>query len=699
MSAIPFFINVRHARAPRTIGSVVAAVRSVRTWVALSVIVTGSFLVRTASSLAHPAPTYFPDEYIYGALARSIAEGKLTIRGVPAHFPALLEPLLAAPFWLAGDIGVAYRLTLVMHALAMSIAIVPVYFLARLLALKRWQALGAATFTASLPSLVYTSYLTADAVAFPLALNALCLAVMCLVRPTGRRQVGFVALAGLASLARVQYVILIPAFCGAAIVCNGGNPLHVLLRFRVMVATLTGSVVLAFAGGLLSLGYYRSVLDLAFDPVGLLHWAAVDLMLLAYAAGWVLVPGALVGLALALTRPLSQAERAFAALIAFYMAFLLGEAALYASNGSERFQERYLITLLPLIPIAFSLWARRLPVASRPAAVIAIVLLGISAVVPVSGYLAGTGKQDSPFLSGVFYFTGELGSYGAGALLVAGIAAALTGVALAAVAVPRIGVPLALGGAIVVSAVCAAGAVAHDHEIAQGVREQLVPAQASWIDKAVDRPVTVLIAPGNLRPIVSEHLFWNARLQQVAVMAGADPVDSFSNLPAGVRENGLLSIGGKTATGPVLVEEYGSTVELQDASVLSQGGTARLWRPNGPIRLSVLGLGRFFDGWWTTRSGIVVWPRLDGRVDLELRMTMWLPRKAVHAVRLRIAGAGRDDVVALAPGERRQVRIPLVIRRTTRLSLTVVGAALELGNRPVSVMSTRPTVIPTPNSR
>ena len=71
---------------------------------ALPLIVCASFAARFAAALAHSTPLYFPDEYIYGALARSLAtSGRLAIRGTSAHFPALLEPLLAAPFWLAGD--------------------------------------------------------------------------------------------------------------------------------------------------------------------------------------------------------------------------------------------------------------------------------------------------------------------------------------------------------------------------------------------------------------------------------------------------------------------------------------------------------------------------------------------------------------------------------------------------------------------
>ena len=59
-------------------------------------IVAASFVFRFLTALTHSVPVYFPDEYIYATLARSIAEsGRPLIRGGPAHFPALLEPLLA----------------------------------------------------------------------------------------------------------------------------------------------------------------------------------------------------------------------------------------------------------------------------------------------------------------------------------------------------------------------------------------------------------------------------------------------------------------------------------------------------------------------------------------------------------------------------------------------------------------------------
>ena len=66
-------------------------------------------------------PALFPDEYIYSSIGRSIAEsGEPLIRGGSAHFPALLQPIVTAPAWLIGDVGISFRLVQAIGALAMS---------------------------------------------------------------------------------------------------------------------------------------------------------------------------------------------------------------------------------------------------------------------------------------------------------------------------------------------------------------------------------------------------------------------------------------------------------------------------------------------------------------------------------------------------------------------------------------------------
>src|ERR671934_2612362 len=97
----------------------------------VSGVVALSFAVRTLLALLRPTPAYYPDEYLYAELGRSLATtGHATVRGGAAHFPALLQPLLTAPAWLAGDVTTSYRLIQIGGALAMSLAAVPIYLLA-----------------------------------------------------------------------------------------------------------------------------------------------------------------------------------------------------------------------------------------------------------------------------------------------------------------------------------------------------------------------------------------------------------------------------------------------------------------------------------------------------------------------------------------------------------------------------------------
>ena len=103
-----------------------------RTASILAGLVAGSFLLRTVLAWLRATPTFFADEYIYAELARSISEtGRPLIRGVSASFPALLQPILTAPAWLVEDVETSFRLVQTIGALAMSLAVVPVFLLAR----------------------------------------------------------------------------------------------------------------------------------------------------------------------------------------------------------------------------------------------------------------------------------------------------------------------------------------------------------------------------------------------------------------------------------------------------------------------------------------------------------------------------------------------------------------------------------------
>ncbi|HEY3070915.1 MAG TPA: hypothetical protein VGJ34_11435, partial [Gaiellaceae bacterium] len=88
-------VAARSDRLARTRGLTLARVKPLH-W--LGAIVAASFVLRTLTGWLRASPVYFPDEYIYSELGRSIAEhGRFLVRGTAAHFPAVLQPLLTAP--------------------------------------------------------------------------------------------------------------------------------------------------------------------------------------------------------------------------------------------------------------------------------------------------------------------------------------------------------------------------------------------------------------------------------------------------------------------------------------------------------------------------------------------------------------------------------------------------------------------------
>ena len=322
-----------------------------------------SFAVRWLLAAAHTTPVYFPDEYIYSAIARSLAEGDgIAIRGHAAGFPALLQPILNAPFWLFDEPAVAYRLTQGLNALAMSLAAVPVYLIAPAAPALRAASLGCALLAVVTPNLFYVSYVLGEPIAYPLVLGAVYFGIRAISQPTRWRADG---------ARRVQRACRVRA--RAVRRPAGGLPRsprrsptcasvkRLRLTLVLFALPLLGALAL---GPMRVLGYYSRIANLDVHPLEMAGWGATDLMLLAYSSGWVLVPGAVVGLAYALWKPRSRDEKAFGALAVLLVGALLLEATLYAANAAEaagggRFQERYLMTILPLVAPAFCLWLTR----------------------------------------------------------------------------------------------------------------------------------------------------------------------------------------------------------------------------------------------------------------------------------------------------------------------------------------------------
>ncbi|MDX6518485.1 MAG: Dolichyl-phosphate-mannose-protein mannosyltransferase [Gaiellaceae bacterium] len=659
----------------------------------LAGIVATSLCARFLLALAHATPLYLPDEYIYSSLARGIAEtGRPVIRGSSPHFPALLEPILASPFWIFGDPELAYRLTQGLHALAMSLAAVPVYLLCRRLGLGKWFALGAGLFTLVSPDLFYVSFVLAEPIAYPLALAAIYLAVRVLDEPTRRTQVALVAACGLATFARIQYVVLPAAFVLAALLVERGDVRRIVSRLRVSLGLLAAPALLALGlGPGRVLGYYSGISRLQTDPGRIAHWLATDSMLLAYASGCVLVPGALVGLAFALVRPAARVERAFAAVAAAVGAGLLAETALYASNAQTlaHFQERYLLCVIPLAAPLFGLYVKRGAPARGAVALLAVALVAISARFPLSGYTDSTGRQDSPFLLGVSKLETAIGTAN-GSLVVAGL---IAGLALAAAALafrPRMAGLAAIGLSVAFLGTVDAGAFSLDQEVARHARDTYLPADPSWVDHSGLEDVTVIQTPGAPRPLALEQLFWNKSITQLVRLRRTEALDAFAEPRALIDRDGSLLVRGVPLDRPLLVTRFAVVTQFANAVRVARTPVFDLWRPVGVPRLSLFAGGRFYDGWLASSGYVRLWPDASGRVRGTLRLPLALPRR-VKTTRIRFTAPGVDRVLVLRPGRTTTVRFAVSARQpwTLRFKALSGGGYLSDG-RSVSARAGEP---------
>ena len=417
------------------------------------------------------------------------------------------------------DPEVAYRITQGIHALAISLAAVPVYLLGRRLALPLRDTLLAAAATVALPSFVFSAYVTADALGVTLALCAVLAGVVALERPTARTQSVFLVLAVVATLTRVQYVFLPAAFIVAALVVERGNLRSAARAFRptlIVLAVLTTLTLLAGPHRLI--GLYDGIFEFSIDPTDIGRWVVVNTFLLALATGAVVLPGAIGGLVGALGRRAGRAERGFATFAIVSLLALLLEAAIFSANGTHGFFERYLMLAGPLLILGLCLVARSARGRIFGMAAGAVLLVAVMRL-PLSGYAAEGGKRDSPLLGGVFWLEDRLG-IGAGAQLVAFSAAGLILCSIVLLKVSKAVVPICLVIAIGAGAAASFAGTSYDVARAHDARTTFLPADPSWVDHAGLGPATMLLAAGANPPVASTHLFWNTSLEHVALLDG-----------------------------------------------------------------------------------------------------------------------------------------------------------------------------------
>jgi hypothetical protein len=542
-----------------------------------------STVVRGALALRHHITSYWPDEYIYAGLSRSIGHGHLTIHGDASHFPAILQPILAAPLWRFFSVDTAYQLIQLENAVAASLVVVPIYLLARYVGLERWQGYLCAVYALVMPTLVWIPVTISDFVAYPLAVGAIAAAVRAVDRPSPRGQCVFLALTLLATLARVQYFVIAVGYLAAALWIDRRLAIR---RHAIAFASLAPVVISAVVG---ALGFY----DFSSGSFSwsTLTWMPLQAYLLAGFASVIIVPGAVAALVGCRTR----AERAFALVVSVVAVGLLAEVSVLAAQEG-RFRERYLFILLPLAAVSFFMYLKRGRPHRRLVLVVAAALAAAAAYLPVTRYSKEAYTFDSESMIAVNWLQNHTTTTIAGLIVALGTT---LGAALALLTGRRLVAGIALPVAITISVLITIPTIRWDIRT-----HQTRPTEFEWVDRTVgDEPVTLVATPSSSREPMLSALYWNKSITRELIIApGA--TDNYSRTRLRIEPDGSLT----NLSQYFLYNRQGTHASIEGAKVVRRRDDLVLYRTTSATpRVRDVVKGQLSNGFLSPYTEINVW--------------------------------------------------------------------------------------------
>jgi hypothetical protein len=595
-----------------------------RGWItAIGGLVLVSALLRIVVAQWHTAPRYWPDEYIYSAISHSLGHGQLQVRGQPAGFYAILQPLLAAPAWHFLPVYDAYRVIQAGNAFAASLVVLPLWVLGRELRLPRLMTYLVCVYALLVPTVTMIPITITDFVAYPLVITAAAVAVRGLNEPTRGRQIVFLCVAALATLARIQYVVVIPAYLVAAVVLDRRRaPRRHPLVFL--------AVVPAAAGAVLAVTGYYAVGAGAFR-LSMLKWMGLQGLLLSITAGVAIVPGAVA----ALLRPSNRIEKAFAAFTAVFVLLVFFEASSPAASEG-RYKERYLLAIVPLLAIAFGIY-----VSSRRSHRSIVLLVGAALVVaafavPVSGYTFNAPYYDSQTLDFAWLLQNHLGASTAALVVllfvVLGATVAMTGLWKGQIGV--VALPVAIVWMLVVSVVATHIDVVFNKQAND----------PGWIDRAAGGAnVTAVATPASGRIELLRQLYWNASVNRETTLDRATPTDTYPIPRLRLGPHGELD----GIKGYFLFDETGTQATFTGATTVAREGNYTLLRGDHP-RFRTLVENQLSTGWLSPYSWLRAWPvNPSATSSPTVRFTLSLPPGGARQVHMQL---GDDQPVVVRSG-------------------------------------------------
>lgn len=582
-----------------------------------------AFVVRVAMGTRIEAPQLLCDEFIYGDLARHVADdGRLLLRDHPSY-QSVLYPILLAPAWIfTSSLEHAYEAAKVINAALMTATAVPVYVWARRLVPPVW-ALVAAGLTVAMPAHLYSGLLLTEN-AFLLGFVLACWLIARAVElPTVPNQLLALAAIVAACAVRLQGLVLLAilpsAVLGAALLGlrdapPDGRKRMLAERLRAWWPTAglfalgaVGYAALQLGQGKslsMGLGAYSDALSSDYSIEDGWRFAKLH-----FAALAVLVAGIpLSALIVILTRPLSPAQRAFAATAAPAVVLLTLQVGLFASRFGGSIAERYVFHVAPLLFLALAVWlADGLPRPRLATAVAAAVPVGLVLAQPLKTYF-GTDLLISSFtLFAFFRLGGDLGSIDEAVwVLRIGILAGALAFAFLWRPVARVALP-----AGILAFLLLAQWPGHGNLVAQARRVGHAPgvgAQPSWVDQRLgdDAEASFIYTPTADGPLPSTSVlleleFFNRSVASVVTL-GAPEVCPLPEHPATIdAKTGRIEIANGSEPESVLVER---SLNIAGRRLAAEGPLA-LYRVSRPLSLATSSEGVYADGWTTGRAQVV----------------------------------------------------------------------------------------------
>jgi hypothetical protein len=591
------------------------------------------------NSRGHVTPVVFGDEILYSKLAQSLVAGDgFSVRGEPVFFPAPLAVLAQAPAWLLDSAATTFAVVKAANAALMSLAVFPVYAIARRVTRPALAVIAAGAAVAG-PPLLYHAYLMSEALAYPVFFLACATMLRAIEQPSRRMELAVVAVSLTACLTRVQFVVLPLAYLVAAPLVERS-----FRRHRLSFALLGLLVAVPFAAAV-AVGTYRSAVTLDFHTVDVLKWGSQTAAILPFASGWLVVPGALLGLVLA-----ARARAAVGVFLALLAPAVLLEAALISAGDANRLVERYTIYLVPLLFVAFFAYVELGAPHRRLYAGLALLLGSAALLYPFPVRAGDAFAFDTPTYSAYGQLAAWWGHANA-ATIFAGVPL-LGSIALAAISLRRRRAPVAVATAgVCLLLLSGIPAYAGDRAVTRGTLEHRAGSPPDWLDKSALGSADYLQLPGGSAHYGWVLEVWNRDFRRpVHLGAGGD---WFATSHARVAPDGRLLVDERPAAGVLVVNDFGTAIEL-DGTVVARprrGLTAYRLAPNPRVRLIAEGL--TFDGWATGVVRVRAWPQQPGIFRVQLSLPAGRGPRTVTMT----AGRSRREV-SLAGGATKTVELP-----------------------------------------